>query len=364
VAGAPRAARSGGSLLMRHALQHIEQAAARHREAAAVAAGAAVAGAARSRHDLQPRHASCAASPAAAADQVRHHHHHRAYAYPLVMRSASASHSRPPSIWRAPPAAGATSASAAAAPPSWLAAATAAATARRGLSLLANLAGLVGSGSPPHDDGDAHGHATSAADPGAPRRAHRERRLVGYSPKQLFSVVADVASYREFVPWCRRSDVLRASEDGLEMEAELEVGFQALSERYVSRVRLQRPAAGGGRAGGEEEDEGGGRGREAPRPPPPSPSPPVAVVQATTSHSMLFEHLASTWTLRRGPQPGTTWLAFEVEFGFASAAHRHVADLFFDQVVRQMVAAFEGRCAELYGPSALGKRRRMGLQER
>lgn len=265
----------------------------------------------------------------------------------MAMSSSGSHHSRPASIWRPPQAPS---------PPSLPLDAT---TARRRLSLLANLAAGFVSSSPPkqqqHDD-HAHGHDASSSNA---RRAHRERRLVGYSPKQLFSVVADVASYREFVPWCRRSDVLRTSEDGLEMEAELEVGFQALSERYVSRVRLQRPAAGGsgGNAGGED------GGHEAAAPQSSGPSPPVAVVQATTSHSMLFEHLASTWTLRRGPQPGTTWLAFEVEFGFASAAHRHVADLFFDQVVRRMVAAFEGRCAELYGPSVIGKRRRMGLHE-
>jgi len=218
---------------------------------------------------------------------------------------------------------------------------------RRPMWGLASL--MPGSGS---EEGPSIGGAEDeAVSSPAGGRAYRERRLVGYPPQQLFSVIADVARYREFVPWCRASRVIREEADGRMVEAELEVGFQALSERYVSHVRLQRPgdpaalvASGAGGGGG-----GGGT--------PPAQAPPTAVVEATTSRSMLFEHLASTWTLRPGPQPGTTWLAFAVEFGFASPAHRHVANLFFDQVVRRMVAAFEGRCAALYGASALEQRR-------
>ena len=51
-----------------------------------------------------------------------------------------------------------------------------------------------------------------------------------YSPQQMFDVVAAVEHYSEFVPWCQRSKVVRrAGADRL--EAELEVGFQMLTER-------------------------------------------------------------------------------------------------------------------------------------
>ncbi|KAK9128463.1 hypothetical protein Syun_017260 [Stephania yunnanensis] len=31
-----------------------------------------------------------------------------------------------------------------------------------------------------------------------------ERRVIGYSPEQLFAVVAAVDLYEDFLPWCQR----------------------------------------------------------------------------------------------------------------------------------------------------------------
>jgi ribosome-associated toxin RatA of RatAB toxin-antitoxin module len=66
-----------------------------------------------------------------------------------------------------------------------------------------------------------------------------------YSQKELYNLVADVESYRHFLPFCHASKVLNASRpnwksdpgDGpTELEAELRVGFLGLEESYVSRV--------------------------------------------------------------------------------------------------------------------------------
>ena len=83
-------------------------------------------------------------------------------------------------------------------------------------------------------------------------------------------------------------------------------------------------------------------------------------VHSSVADSRLFDRLESTWRLSPGPRPGTTWLAFHVDFAFRSALHRHAAALFFDQVVKRMMAAFEARCAALYGPSSLAAGRRAG----
>ena len=56
----------------------------------------------------------------------------------------------------------------------------------------------------------------------------------------MFSIVENVGEYKEFVPWCRRSDII--CEQKHSMEAELEIGFPPLVESYVSRVTFVPPA--------------------------------------------------------------------------------------------------------------------------
>lgn len=59
-----------------------------------------------------------------------------------------------------------------------------------------------------------------------------------YSPKQLYDVVAAVEHYKEFVPWCQRSHILKRENDTF-LEAELEVGFRLFVERYVNASSSQ-----------------------------------------------------------------------------------------------------------------------------
>jgi len=56
----------------------------------------------------------------------------------------------------------------------------------------------------------------------------------------MYSVVADMERYAEFLPWCAELKVLRSErEGGTEIAlAEMSVDYHGLKERYVSRVRL------------------------------------------------------------------------------------------------------------------------------
>ena len=56
------------------------------------------------------------------------------------------------------------------------------------------------------------------------------------SPQQLFDVVADVDRYKEFLPFCTDSRVIKRSDK--ELKAELAVGFRFLEERYTSIIEL------------------------------------------------------------------------------------------------------------------------------
>lgn len=69
-----------------------------------------------------------------------------------------------------------------------------------------------------------------------------------YTSEQLYSIVADVDSYKEFLPYCLESRVLgpagpQAQRNNPEatylVDAELVIGFSALRESYVSEVSMR-----------------------------------------------------------------------------------------------------------------------------
>ncbi|KAM6238440.1 coenzyme Q-binding protein COQ10 homolog B, mitochondrial-like [Porphyrio hochstetteri] len=146
---------------------------------------------------------------------------------------------------------------------------------------------------------------------------HWERRVLGYSAEQMYELVANVGEYWLFVPWCSRSAVL--SRCGQVLQAELEVGFPPVLERYVSEVFL-----------GPQQ------------------------IQAVSWDCRLFRRLETLW--RFGPGlPGRTdtcMLDFSVSFEFRSALHARLAGLFLDEVAKRMVSAFEGRARALFGVQA------------
>ncbi|XP_021738532.1 coenzyme Q-binding protein COQ10 homolog, mitochondrial-like [Chenopodium quinoa] len=148
-------------------------------------------------------------------------------------------------------------------------------------------------------------------------KVHEEKLVLGYSPEQLFAVVAAVDMYEGFLPWCQRSEIIRHHPDG-SFDAELEIGFKFLVESYVSHVVLDKPK----------------------------------YIKTTASESNLFEHLINIWEFRPGPTPGTCNVYFLVDFKFRSPLYRQVASMFFREVVSRLVSSFTDRCRLIYGPGA------------
>lgn len=146
-------------------------------------------------------------------------------------------------------------------------------------------------------------------------KVYEEKRVLGYSPEQLFDVVAAVDLYYGFVPWCQRSEIIKHNPDG-SFDAELEIGFKFLVESYVSHVELNRPKT----------------------------------VKTTVSESSLFDHLINIWEFNPGPIPGTCDIHFLVDFKFQSPLYRQVASVFFKEVVSRLVGSFSDRCRLIYGP--------------
>lgn len=140
-------------------------------------------------------------------------------------------------------------------------------------------------------------------------------RVIGYSPEQVYDVVAAVDLYEDFVPWCQKSRVLWRTDE--KMDAELEIGFKLFVERYTSHVTLKPPS----------------------------------LIKTTVSQSSLFDFLNNEWHFKPGPTPDSCHLFFVVDFQFKSPLYRRVANLFFNEVQAQLVGSFEERCQAVYGPS-------------
>ncbi|CAN8231615.1 unnamed protein product [Cochlearia groenlandica] len=146
-------------------------------------------------------------------------------------------------------------------------------------------------------------------------KVYEERRVLGYSPEQLFNVVAAVDLYHGFVPWCQRSEVLKDYPDG-SFDAELEIGFKFLVESYISHVEFERPKW----------------------------------IKTTSRDTGLFDHLINMWQFKPGPVPGSCDLYFVVDFKFNSPLYRQVASMFLKEVATRLVGAFSDRCRLVYGP--------------
>lgn len=142
---------------------------------------------------------------------------------------------------------------------------------------------------------------------------------MGYSPRQMFDLVADVARYPEFLTWCTAARMRLRESAAVEID-ELAIGFGPFHEKFVSRVVLSS-------------DDSAALGIE------------------TTGIEGPFKHLASHWTFRPSGQGAE--IEFSLEFEFRSLILQKTVQVLFAEAVRRMVSAFEARAKQLYGaPSA------------
>jgi coenzyme Q-binding protein COQ10 len=146
---------------------------------------------------------------------------------------------------------------------------------------------------------------------------HSEIRRMPYSASEMYALIADVASYPQFLPWCSgaRIRARKPQPDGSEvLEADLVISFKVFRERFGSRVTL--------RPGDNQID--------------------VAYLDGP------FRYLNNHWRFKPVDEAACE-VDFFVDFEFRSKVLQTVIGVVFNEAMRRIVRAFEERAEELYG---------------
>ena len=145
---------------------------------------------------------------------------------------------------------------------------------------------------------------------------HSETRPMPYSAQQMYDLVADVANYPKFLPWCAAARIRSRVPQGASelMEADLEISFKVFRERFGSRVVLH----------------------------------PDEHKLDTEYLDGPFRHMKSNWAFKDRADGGCD-VSFFVDFEFKNAVLQGVIGMVFNDAMQRIVRAFERRAAELYG---------------
>ena len=142
---------------------------------------------------------------------------------------------------------------------------------------------------------------------------HSESRIVPYTADLMYSIVADVERYPQFLPWVTGLRVQSRVREGMReiLMAEMIVGFRALRERYTSRVVLD---------------------------------PATRTINVTQAEG-AFRQLENHW--RFTPEGEGCRVDFSIVFEFKSKLLNAVAGNAFTHVLMKMSHAFEERAKAL-----------------
>ncbi len=137
-------------------------------------------------------------------------------------------------------------------------------------------------------------------------------RHVPDAPERMYQLVADLKSYPDFVPNCRRMEV-RPGAQRNERLARMTIGYGPFSDAYTSRVTLN-----------ESERSITAKALDGP-----------------------FSHLDSTW--RFDPEGQGTCISFEIDFRFSNPLIKAVAEPAFASKQDEIMDAFLAEAARRYG---------------
>ncbi|MFZ0266678.1 type II toxin-antitoxin system RatA family toxin [Caulobacter sp.] len=147
---------------------------------------------------------------------------------------------------------------------------------------------------------------------------HVVTRVLPYAPEQLFTLVGDVEAYPQFVPWitAMRTWNGRADAQVSSVDAEAQVGFSFLREKFATRVRRDAAAL----------------------------SVDVSLLYGP------FKRLSNQW--RFSPHEAGTTVEFVIDFAFKSKILDAMLAANLDRAVNTLIGCFEDRARAIYGSKA------------
>ncbi|SFB76919.1 type II toxin-antitoxin system RatA family toxin [Tropicimonas isoalkanivorans] len=144
---------------------------------------------------------------------------------------------------------------------------------------------------------------------------HTDSRVMPYSAKQMYDLVADIESYPKFLPWTAAARVRGQHPEGgvIVAIADMVISFKVFREKFATKVTM-------------DEDAG------------------------TIVSDFLegpFKFLVSKW--RFEDVDAGCAVDYHVEFEFRNRLLQKAAGAFFQEAHRHVMGAFEKRARELYG---------------
>ena len=139
---------------------------------------------------------------------------------------------------------------------------------------------------------------------------HAEKKILPYTSEQMYHLVLDVERYPDFLPWCLACDII-SQEDGV-LYANLVIGYKVFREWFKCKVSFH-----------------------------PSSSIRVEYINGP------LRYLSNTWNFRSLANGGCE-IDFYVDFEFKNPIFQRLMGVFFNEIVKRMVKAFEDRAVQLY----------------
>lgn len=141
-----------------------------------------------------------------------------------------------------------------------------------------------------------------------------EKKILEYTPNQLYQLVLDVEKYPLFLPWCNKVTIIERMNEGCFL-ADMHIKFKALSYTYRSKVTHTM----------DHNYE--------------------IKVDAISG---VFSYLHNKWQFY-GNEEGKSVVEFSIDFKFNNSIFNKLVEPLFAAITHKMISCFEKRANAVYG---------------